>query len=90
MGPLWALGSRLYVLGLGLIVLAFVPVIGQISLLGVAIWLGVKGRQMAWKSGKWKDFEAFRKRQKLLDNIGFILLFVTVAIALFGANLFGR
>ena len=50
----------------------FIPVVN----LAVIVYFGVKGRQIAWNSGKWESIEIFEKRQKLLDALGIILFFV--------------
>lgn len=52
---IWALGNRTWI---GL--LALVPYIGFF----VAIWLGVKGREMAWKNAQWDSVEHFNRVQR--------------------------
>lgn len=39
-----------------------------------------RGRRMSWGKGGWQDFESYQKRQKLLDKIGWIFMFVWVAL----------
>lgn len=52
---IWALGNRTFI---GL--LALLPWVGFI----VAIWLGMKGREMAWKNDQWDDVEHFNRVQR--------------------------
>ena len=52
---IWAIGNRTWI---GL--LALVPYVG----LGVAIWLGIKGREMAWKAREWESVEHFNRVQR--------------------------
>lgn len=52
---IWAIGNRTWI---GL--LALIPYVG----FGVAIWLGIKGREMAWKNGQWQSVEHFNRVQK--------------------------
>ena len=52
---IWAIGNRTWI---GL--LALVPYIGLI----VAIWLGIKGREMAWKNAEWDSVEHFNRVQR--------------------------
>lgn len=40
--------------------LSLVPVLG----LGVLIWLGIKGRELAWQRGQWESVEAFARVQR--------------------------
>lgn len=58
---IWAIGNRTWV---GL--LALVPYVG----FGVAIWLGIKGREMAWKNDKWDSVEHFNRVQKKWSQWG--------------------
>lgn len=52
---IWAIGNRTWI---GL--LALVPYVGIL----VAIWLGIKGREMAWKNGNWQSVEHFNRVQR--------------------------
>lgn len=83
--PIWALGSTLYLAGALLLVFGYIlPFIN----LGFGIYYGMKGREKAWATGKWSSFDAFRKRQQLLDNIGFglflVIIIANVALAFLG------
>lgn len=51
----WAIRFRVW---LGL--LAFVPLIG----LAVPIWLGIKGRELAWRRGNWNSVQEFNDAQR--------------------------
>ncbi len=62
------------------------------------IYLYFKGifsaRKMSWETGEWKDFEQFKKRQKLMDKIGiiffiFILVIFTASFSVLGVTIFG-
>lgn len=66
---IWAIGNRTWI---GL--LALIPYIGII----VAIWLGIKGREMAWKNAQWESVEHFNRVQKKWSQWG-------IGIALAGA-----
>lgn len=101
--PFWALGSRLVIpgvlllivsyfpeillfvpglpLGKGIFVLVAVQGITRLILIGFGIYFGLKGRQKSWAAGKWESFDVFRKRQKFLDNLGFILFLIIVIAA---------
>jgi len=76
---IWAIGNRTWI---GL--LALLPYVGLI----VAIWLGVKGREMAWKNGQWDSFEHFDRVQKTWSRwavgltLGFIVLGILAAMVL--------
>jgi hypothetical protein len=76
---IWAIGNRTWI---GL--LALVPYIGFIF----AIWLGFKGREMAWKNGKWESVEHFNRVQKSWSRwgvgivVGFFVLGILSAIVI--------
>lgn len=52
---IWAIGNRTWWGLLGL-----VPYVN----IGVAVWLGVHGREMAWKNGAWDSVEHFNRVQR--------------------------
>lgn len=69
---IWAIGNRTWI---GL--LAFVPYLGWL----VAIWLGFKGREMAWKNRKWDSLEHFNRVQRRWSQWG---VGIMIAAALLG------
>jgi serine/threonine-protein kinase len=46
----------------------------------MAIILGVKGNEWAWKSRRWKSVKAFKRHQRLWAIAGFFLLFVSLLL----------
>jgi serine/threonine protein kinase len=64
LAPLWPLTNRVW---LGL--LAWVPVLG----FWIAIALGVKGNEWAWKSRKWESIEQFQVHQRRWASAGIVL-----------------
>ena len=68
---IWAIGNRTWI---GL--LAIIPYVGFL----VAIWLGFKGREMAWKKGKWDSVEHFNRVQKSWSRwaVGIVLAFLAL------------
>ena len=75
---IWAIGNKTWI---GLF--AFVPYIGFI----MAIILGIKGREWAWKNKKWDSVEHFQKVQRRwslwsLVFVGIALLGIIAAVAL--------
>ena len=52
---IWAIGNRTFI---GLF--ALIPWVG----FGVALWLGIKGREMAWKNARWDSVEHFNRVQR--------------------------
>ena len=53
--PFWAIGNRTWI---GL--LAFIPYVSLV----MAVVLGIKGREWAWKNKKWRDIQHFRSVQR--------------------------
>ena len=76
---IWAPFNRTWI---GL--LALVPYVGLI----VAIYLGIKGRELAWKNKRWDSIEHFNRVQRawskwaLIVFLGVILLGILAAIAI--------
>ena len=75
---IWAIGNRTWI---GL--LALIPYVN----IGVAIWLGIKGREMAWKNASWESVEHFNRVQKKWSQwavgilVGAFLIGVIAAVA---------
>lgn len=69
--PFWAVGNRVWV---GL--LALVPVIGFI----VSIYMGAKGRELAWKSKKWRDFDHFSSVQRNWSVVAVITTLIALGV----------
>lgn len=78
LGGFWAIGNRTWI---G--VLAFVPYVGLL----VSIWLGFKGREMAWKNAKWDGVEHFNRVQSAWSAWG-VLFQVLLGAAVIGSRLF--
>jgi hypothetical protein len=81
---IWAIGNRTWI---GL--LALIPYVG----LGVAIWLGFQGREMAWKNGSWRDLEHFNRVQSAWSKWGvglvlgsIVLMTAMVTLGVMGAR----
>ena len=76
---IWAIGNSTWI---GL--LALLPYIGFI----VAIYLGIKGRELAWRNKRWDSLEHFNRVQRswskwgLILIVGAMLLGIIAAIAL--------
>ncbi len=76
---IWAIGNKTWI---GLI--ALIPYIGFI----MAIVLGFKGREWAWKNKEWESVEHFNRVQKkwsfwgVTIIVGFFVLGILAAIAL--------
>jgi hypothetical protein len=72
---IWAIGNRTWI---GL--LALIPYVGFI----MAIVLGFKGREWAWKNKKWDSVEHFNRVQKIWSIWGVVLLIIAL-IGIFAA-----
>lgn len=71
--PYWAIGNRTWI---GL--LAFIPYVSWV----MAVVLGIKGREWAWKNKKWRDLEHFRSVQKRWSvwAIGIVLAIIATRL----------
>lgn len=68
---IWAIRFRIW---LGLLTL--IPVVG----IGVSIWLGLKGRELAWRKGAWSSVEEFNQTQRRWSIAGVVCLVSAAAI----------
>ncbi len=71
------------------IVVCFVPVIGPLASLALAIWIGTKGNAWAWQAKRYASIEDFEKRQKkwVFAYFAIIALYVILGIT-FAAKMF--
>lgn len=68
LGLVWAIGNRIWIGLLALIPCLLLPYLG----LMVHIYLGIKGRELAWKNKKWESVEEFDRIQNLWGKWGVI------------------
>lgn len=55
----------------------------KIVYLGVGIWLGVRGREMVWKSGVYASVVEFQQKQKLVTKINILVIVMTMVASVF-------
>ncbi len=72
-----------------MIVLNFIPVIGNIAALAMVIVLGLKGNEWAWKSRHFESVEHFKKVQKAWTIWGLVVFTLFVIFVGFWAAAFG-
>ncbi|OGB59768.1 hypothetical protein A2Y26_00960 [candidate division CPR2 bacterium GWD2_39_7] len=79
---IWGIGHSVW-LALAGLVLIFIPVIGFLGSIAFAVYLGVKGNELAWKTGKYTDVEAYLALEKkwmiaglVVVALGFVLAFM--------------
>lgn len=63
-----------------IILVAFVPYVGQVCVLALSVYLGLNGSRLAWRTGKYKDFQSFKNAQKNWAIGGLILFLGGVAL----------
>lgn len=72
---IWGIGHGVWI-SLIALVAGFVPFIGGLIGLAFAIYLGIKGNELAWKTGKYNDIEAFKATERKWTIAGIIILLV--------------
>ncbi len=80
LGWVWAVGNRTW---WGL--LALIPYVN----IGVAIWLGMRGREMAWKNNHWNSVEHFNRVQRTWTQVGLGIVVVVTACVFYAAYSLG-
>lgn len=73
---IWAIGNKTWI---GL--LCLIPYVGLI----VAIYLGVKGRELAWRNKRWDSIDHFNAVQKKWSMWGVILIVGAMGIGILAA-----
>ncbi len=74
---IWAVCHRIY-WPLAIIVVAFVPYLGQVASLVLSVYLGMTGSKKAWNSGKYTNFQAYKSAQKKWAIAGIILFVIGI------------
>ncbi len=69
---IWGLGNATY-LTLIILLVCFIPLIGGLGALGLAIWFGIKGNEWAWQNKRFESVEAFHAYQKKWVIAGIIV-----------------
>lgn len=62
--------------GVWISLLVFIPVINLV----VPFYLGLKGNELAWKTGRWTDVDAYLERQKKWAVAGVIVAVISIII----------
>ncbi len=73
---IWSIGNT----SCGFAVLSFVLALIPLVNLGWAIYLGIKGNELAWQSKRWNDVEHFRRTQRTWTRVALALLVVGILL----------
>lgn len=76
---LWATVHKTY-WPLPIIIIGCIPYIGHVCSICLHVYLGMKGSRMAWDSGIYKDFGAYKKSQRNWIIGGVIWFIVSLAV----------
>lgn len=83
--PFWGIGNRVWI---ALIAFAgFIPIIGWIVALGVAVYIGMKGNELAWQSKQWNSVEHFKEVQRKWAIAGLVVVVLSFFLGVVGAML---
>ena len=77
---IWAIRYKKWIL-LSIILIAFIPFIGPLAALGIAIWAGINGNQWAWEEIMYKNEQDFHEAQKSWVKAWFNLLIAGLVIS---------
>lgn len=73
---IWTIGNTSCGFAVLSTVLSFIPLVG----LGWAIYLGIKGNELAWQSKRWNSVEHFRSTQRTWTRVGIAVVLVSILI----------
>jgi len=87
---IWLIGHGMVWQGIGLLVLSFIPII-SIASLGISIYLGIKGHEIAWKNRRFDSVEqCFAIQRKYVQVwciiFGVFLVLGLIAVMMIGMN----
>jgi hypothetical protein len=75
---IWGIGNNVWIA-----LLALIPFVGFI----MAIVLGIKGNEWAWRAKKWDNIEHFKRTQRTWSQWGIGIFLVYIIIGVFMAAL---
>lgn len=78
---IWAFGHGLSLWGVLGLVVGFIPGVGGLVALGIAIYLGLKGNQLAWETGKYSSIEVLKETEQKWTK--WAIIFFVIGLALF-------
>ena len=73
---IWAVSNKTWI---GL--LCFVPYLGVV----IAIYLGIKGRELAWRNKRWDSVEHFNRVQRAWSTWGVVLVLGAASVGIIAA-----
>ncbi len=88
LSPLWLMNHGRVGLGIGALVLSFIPIL-NVGSLGIAIWGGIKGNEVAVTGRRFSDDAQFVAVQNAWRNWGFIVLALSVILTVVAGVLEG-
>ncbi len=92
LGWIWGIGNKSYLtfLSFAALLVCWIPIVGPLVPLGLAIWFGIKGNEWAWQNKQFDSVEAFHEYQKLWVKAGLVLLALSVIVGIiFGVLIAG-
>jgi len=77
---LWGVFHKMY-WPLAIIIIGGIPYIGQVCNLCLCVYMGLKGSRIAWNSGKYADFDAYKKAQRNWAIGGLVWFLISIAVS---------
>lgn len=75
---IWAVCHRTY-WPLFILLVAWIPFVGQVANLVLTVYLGLNGSRIAWTCGKYRDFDHYRRAQRVWAIVGLVVFLVSIA-----------
>jgi hypothetical protein len=77
---IWAFGHGQILIGILILVLGLIPVIGTLVDLGLVIYLGIKGNELAWNSGKFTSIEQLKETERVWAKWAVIIFIISIVL----------
>jgi len=79
----WTFAHRLYGWGIAILVLGCIPLLGNIVIAAISIYLAVKGNELAWQRRPFRHLDEFRAVQRIWRNwaIGVAIPAIPILVA---------
>jgi hypothetical protein len=83
---IWAFAHNLTGWGVAILIIGIIPVV-QIIDIGFAIYLGIKGTELAWKKRRFESIQQFKDTQRVWTIAGVIVFCTFIPVSFFIASI---
>ncbi|HZT44052.1 MAG TPA: GYF domain-containing protein [Chthonomonadaceae bacterium] len=79
---IWCLAHNQVLLGICILILNFIPFIGGLVTLGIAIYLGINGNKLAWQKRRYESLQQFQTVERIWGKWGIGLFILSILLVI--------